>query len=110
MVTMTLAELVELQDRGAALQPRSMNGYDRWRLLAASISDTRTRDVVRDVIDGGARNAFDTICVEHARPFTDWESLFEGTMVSTMSSRDYREPGSVKDSARDWFERNGLRI
>lgn len=57
---------------------------------------------VSDALDSARVNANDTIYIEKAQPETEWESLFTGSLVSSLSF------STPSPAAVEWFAKHGV--
>lgn len=76
---------------------------------ARRIKSPFTRVAVLYVIEVAYENANDTVFLEHAVAFTEWNDMFRGTLAMFLS--DYRS-GSVKTDhyVQMWFAHRGIYV
>lgn len=79
---------------------------ERYKVLSADAARLKTkalRDTAENLIESGRVNADETVHVEKAATEEQWDTIFEGSIGSLLSTGEYGRP------ALNWFNKRSIR-
>ena len=80
----------------------NMKRYEDLVQQAAKIGSYENRHAVENILGEAAENAGATVNVEKARPVSDWENIFVGSIELLLCSNEYNK------TVCKWFATRGI--